>query len=88
MASQKDLPTIGIGFNRRRSGKRNEVYATVKNMDAISRGAALLKSQGFLKAFMPALDANWAAVEGLTPGAWMLIGGIAEAVDQFFLGEE
>ena len=62
------------------------MYATVKNMDALSRASSLIGSQGFLKAFLPALDGNYMAALGadLTPGAWMLIGGIVEAADQFF----
>jgi RHS repeat-associated protein len=68
----------------------DEVFMTMQNMDAISRASSMIGSQGFLKAFLPALDGNFAAAlaDGITPGVWMLIGGVAEAADQFLAGEE
>ena len=67
-----------------------EVYNTMKNMDALSRASRLIGSAGFLNAFVPSLNPALylkTIGTGLTPGAWMLVGGIAEAVDQFYLGE-
>lgn len=68
----------------------DEVFMTMQNMDAISRASSMIGSQGFLKAFLPALDGNFAAAvaDGITPGVWMLIGGVAEAADQFLVGGE
>ena len=60
---------------------------TVKNMGALERAANLIGSQGFLKAFLPSLSGDFAAAmaEGVTPGVWMMFGGVVEEADQLYM---
>jgi RHS repeat-associated protein len=59
-------------------------WEVIKDLSPAQRGAALLRMQGW-RAYIPQVTRAYGETirTGLTPGGWLLLGGVGQAVDTF-----